>query len=214
MADRGLLLDIGGVLIRTPFELLALAERSAGLPPRTLGGRGPFDDRPDEEFAAVADGSLTEREYWQRRAERAAAHLGTQPVTKGLMLRLFDLPVDEVLRPETVELADRARDAGHPVGFLTNDLADFHGDEWLATMPVLAGGERLVDGSRTGFLKPHPRSYELGAAALGLPAEQVVFVDDQPANIAGARAFGLQTVWFDVRDPAAGVDEAWRLLTV
>jgi putative hydrolase of the HAD superfamily len=213
MADRGLLLDIGGVLIRTPFELLALAEQAAGLPPRTLGGRGPFDDQRDEEFAAVADGSLTEREYWLRRAQRAAPLLGTEPVTKGLMLRLFDLPVEQVLRPETVELAGRARDAGHPVGFLTNDLADFHGDEWLATMPVLAGGEQLVDGSLTGYLKPHPRSYELGAAALGLPPEQVVFVDDQPANIAGARDFGLQTVWFDVRDPGSGVAEAWRLLT-
>lgn len=213
MADRGLLLDIGGVLIRTPFELLGAAERQAGLPPRSLGGRGPFDEERDEEFAQIAEGTLTERAYWQRRAERAAAPLGIEPETRSFMLRLFDVALDELLRPETVALAGRAREAGHPVGFLTNDLADFHGDEWLLTVPVLAGGEHLVDGSLTGYLKPDPRAYELGAQMLGLPPEQVVFVDDQPRNIDGARAFGLHAVWFDVRDPVGSVTAAWEALT-
>lgn len=213
MAGRGLLLDIGGVVIRTPFELLGAAERAADLPPNVLGARGPFDEAGDPEFAEVAAGTLTERAYWQRRAERAAADLGTQPTTKSLMLRLFDLPFEELLRSETVALAERARRAGHPVGFLTNDLADFHGDEWLQTMPILAGGENLVDGSLTGYLKPDARAYDLGARQLGLPPEQVVFVDDQPANIEGAQTFGLQAVWFDVRDPQSSADAAWEVLT-
>lgn len=213
MADRGLLLDIGGVVIRTPFELLAAAERAADLVPNALGARGPFDEAGDPEFVEVADGTLTERAYWQRRAERAAADLGTQPTIRALMLRLFDLPVDELLRPETAELAERARRTGHPVGFLTNDLADFHGEQWLHTMPILAGGEHLVDGSLTGYLKPDARAYGLGTDKLGLPPEQVVFVDDQPANIQGARAFGLRAVWFDVRDPKGSADAAWDALT-
>jgi putative hydrolase of the HAD superfamily len=213
VGDQGLILDIGGVVIRTPFELLGPIERQRGLPDRTLGPRGPFDGGADLEFAQVGDGTLTERAYWQRRAELAATHLGTAPDTRSLMHVLFDLPVDEIVRPQTAELAARAREAGFPVGFLTNDLADFHGDEWLTTMPILGGGEHLVDGSLTGFLKPHRRAYELGAAALGLPPDQIVFVDDQPANIAGARDVGLQTVWFDVRDPAASVAAAWAALT-
>lgn len=214
MADRGLLLDIGGVVIRTPFELLDMAEREAGLPVGALGARGPFDEAGDPEFAEVAAGTRTERAYWQLRAQRAAPHLGIEPTTRALMLRLFDLPFDALLRPEITALATRARRAGHPVGFLTNDLADFHGDEWVRTMPILAGGERLVDGSLTGYLKPHQRAYRLGAEALGLPPEQVIFVDDQPANIQGAARYGLRPVWFDVRDPRASADTAWKELTV
>lgn len=213
MADRGLLLDIGGVVIRTPFELLDAAEREAGLPVGTLGARGPFDEAGDPEFAEVAAGTRTERAYWQLRAQRAAPHLGIEPTTRALMLRLFDLPFDALLRPETTALATRARRAGHPVGFLTNDLADFHGDEWLRTMPILAGGERLVDGSLTGYLKPHQRAYRLGAEALGLPPEQVIFVDDQPTNIQGAARYGLRPVWFDVCAPQASTDVAWKELT-
>lgn len=213
MADRGLLLDIGGVVIRTPFELLAIAEEHRGLPVGSLGGRGPFDPGGDSDFAEVARGTSAERAYWQRRAERVAPHLGTEPETRSMMLALFDLPHEELLRPETARLAETAREAGHPVGFLTNDLADFHGDEWLQTMPILDGGARLVDGSMTGFLKPDARAYELGADALGLPPERVVFVDDQPMNIEGARTFGLVTVWFDVRDPQASIDRAWAALT-
>lgn len=213
MAERGLLLDIGGVVIRTPFELLGPAEREAGLPFGTLGARGPFDASGDREFAEVAAGTLTERAYWQLRAERAAPHLGIEPTTRALMGCLFDIPVDALVRPETTALAERARRAGYVVGFLTNDLAAFHGDEWLRTMPVLGGGERLVDGSLTGYLKPDPRAYRSGAQALGLTPEQVVFVDDQPANIQGAGSFGLHPVWFDVCDPRAGTDAAWDALT-
>lgn len=129
------------------------------------------------------------------------------------MQRLFERPFDELLRPETVALAERARRNGHPVGFLTNDLADFHGDEWLHTMPILAGGKHLVDGSLTGSFKPDARAYELGARKLGLPPEQIVFVDDQPANIQGARTFGLRAIWFDVRDPQGSTEAAWEALT-
>lgn len=213
MADRGLLLDIGGVVIRTPFELLATAEAHRQLSPGTLGGRGPFDPEGDPDFGEVARGTLTERAYWQRRAEQVAPHLGTEPETRSMMLALFALPQERLVRPETVRLADKARATGRPVGFLTNDFADFHGDEWLRTMPILDGGARVVDGSLTGFLKPDPRAYERGASALGLPPEQVVFVDDQPMNIEGARTFGLVTVWFDVRDPQGSVDRVWTALT-
>jgi FMN phosphatase YigB (HAD superfamily) len=33
-----------------------------------------------------------------------------------------------------------------------------------------------------------------------------VFVDDQPANAAGAEAAGLRAVWFDVTRPAASYE--------
>ena len=43
---------------------------------------------------------------------------------------------------------------------------------------------------------------------------QAVFVDDQWRNIEGAVRCGLQTVHFDVRDPAASYDKALQLLGV
>ena len=56
------------------------------------------------------------------------------------------------------------------------------------------------------MLKPDPRIYHLVLDRLGLPAEQCLFVDDQPGNIEGARAVGMQTEWFDVTAP----EQSWR----
>jgi putative hydrolase of the HAD superfamily len=209
---RALLLDVGGVVIRTPFELLAGAERRAGLPARALGPRGPFEPAGDPEFAEVLEGRLAERAYWARRAERAAPLLGTGADTASLMHVLFSAPPDDVLRPETVALMDDARAAGLPVGILTNDLHDFHGPEWMDDLGVFAAVDALVDGSLTGVLKPDPRAYALAIDALGAAAESIVFVDDQPGNVAGGTSAGLRAVHFDVTAPQRSVDEARALL--
>jgi len=37
-----------------------------------------------------------------------------------------------------------------------------------------------------GIMKPEPAAYHLAPDALGLPADRVPFVDDQPKNVAGA----------------------------
>lgn len=213
---RGLLLDIGGVLIRTPFELLDAAEAAHGLSPGALGARGPFGPPgSDPDFAAVGNGSLTERAYWARRAAAAAAVLGTAGDTKGLMDVLFDLPAEVVLRPETIALVRDAERAGVRIGLLTNDLHDFHGPGWLNRLGAFgAPPHAIVDGSLTGHLKPHPRAYELAIGAMGLPAGQVVYLDDQPVNVAGGEVAGLRAIAFDVHTPARSVEAARQALGV
>ena len=52
-------------------------------------------------------------------------------------------------------------------------------------------------------MKPHPEAYRLALDALGLPPARVLFVDDQPANVAGAEAVGIPAVPFDPTDVAA-----------
>lgn len=203
--EPGLLLDIGGVVIRTPFELLAAAERHHGLAPGALGARGPFDPDGDPEFTQVLDGEVAERAFWAARAQRAAGALSTGEDTRSFMQALYALPHDEVLRPEIVALINDAKAAGRRVGLLTNDLRDFHGDGWLDTLPIEV--DVLVDGSITGVLKPDPRAFGFAVEAMGLPPEDLVFADDQPGNVAGARRFGLVTVHFDVTDPKRSTAE-------
>jgi putative hydrolase of the HAD superfamily len=209
---RGLLLDIGGVLIRTPFELLDATERRRGLEPGALGSRGLFATVPDDAFARVASGELTERAYWEQRAEATASLLGTAPDTRSFMQALFDHPPDEIVRRGAAELLADARATGLRTGLLTNDLYDFHGDEWVAGIDVFHSVDALVDVSRHGVLKPDPRAYRLGIEAMGLEADQLLFLDDQPVNVAAARAAGLTTIEVDVTAPGDGFAEARALL--
>ena len=66
----------------------------------------------------------------------------------------------------------------------------------------LSSFDVLLDESETGVAKPDPRAYDQAAAAMGLDPAAIVFVDDDPANIAGAGAAGMAGVHFDVADPA------------
>ena len=56
--------------------------------------------------------------------------------------------------------------------------------------------DELVFSYDVGCMKPDPRIYEATVAAAGVPKENCLFVDDMPANIEGARQFGLQAEVF------------------
>ncbi|MGH9304449.1 MAG: hypothetical protein ACRDZ5_08565, partial [Acidimicrobiales bacterium] len=121
-----LLLDIGGVVIRTPFEML---QRFDG-----VDWRGPFDPASDPLWRAMQRGEATEREYWEERARSWLAGDGSggsgfagdgSGGTRRLMRLLYDRPEVEVVRPEVVELLEAVE---RPAA-LTNDLSAFHSRE-------------------------------------------------------------------------------------
>ena len=199
---EAVLLDIGGVLVRTPFEMLDYQRSRLDL---TETWRGPFDLATDALFADVAAGRMTERAYWAHRVEELAPVLGGGDPER-VMAGIFDAPEGEVLRQEVLALISDLKAAGLAVGLLTNDLAKFHGGRWEDDLPSLARISPLVDLSHTEILKPHPDAYRAGVDALGVPAGAVLFVDDQPMNVEGAVAAGLQAIHFDVTDPSATID--------
>ncbi|RMH87173.1 MAG: HAD family hydrolase [Actinomyces sp.] len=203
---KRLLLDFGGVVLLTPFELRDRAEPSLGVAPGALSWAGPFDPAGDEAWRRFQSGEITERDYW---AHRAAEH-GLD--TRAFMRHFYDPPGDHLVRPEVRRLMEAERAAGRPPAILTNDLQAFHGRGWMAAMEVLELVDVLVDGSVTGVLKPDPRAYAAAVEALGVAPADIVFVDDQAANVAGAAAAGLDAVWFDVTDPASSVAEVRRRL--
>ena len=198
---KALLLDFGGPVLRTPFELLRGGEVRAGLPQGSLTWTGPFDPLADVEWGRMQRGDITEREYWQRRADEFAALTGREASFRGLMDVLFAGAEDELVRPEARDAVALAKRAGLSVAVLTNDMRAFHGDEWVARMSILGEMDVVVDGSVEHVLKPDPRIYRLAAERLGIDAEECLFVDDQPGNVDGARAVGMPALWFDVTAP-------------
>jgi putative hydrolase of the HAD superfamily len=196
-----LLFDLGGVLHRSMFELLNPADpRFDGV----LARLGPFGPEPDELWAAMRRREISERDYWDARAEeigRAMGHDGW--VMADLTAATSDrLPEAELVRPEGRALLDAARTGGVPFGVLTNDLSAFHDRAWVESQRLLTELDALVDCSTLGFLKPDPRAYHAGAAALGREPEDVIFLDDQPWNATGAREVGMTAVDVDIAEPA------------
>ena len=198
---RGVLFDIGGVLIRTPFEMLAYHSTHNNIP---IDWRGPFAPETDELFQRVAAGEVSERRYWQIRTDELRDHFEGNTRDE-IIASIFRVPERDVIRYEVIELIDAIRSAGIPTGLLTNDLGKFHGDEWQRDLPTLKRLGTMVDLSFTDTLKPHPEAYRLGVEALDLDPAEVLFVDDQPVNIEGTVAAGLTPHHFDVVNPAESV---------
>jgi putative hydrolase of the HAD superfamily len=214
--DRVLLLDIGGVVLRSGHEMMALlGARRPELAPET-DRRGRLGPVPDPRWEMALDGTLSERGYWAERAAGIGALAGGRTETPALMGLLYeedDSGLDGLVRPEARALMLETAAAGGTVAALTNDLAAFHEDADVARHPLFSLFAPLVDGSVTGVLKPDPRAYALALDALGGPdPADVVFLDDMPGNVAGARAAGLTTLWVDLEDPAAAFAAARDLL--
>lgn len=208
-----LVFDFGGPVLLTAFEAVDVLGSDAPAY-RLLHGRGPMAsaDHPDPDWDDLMAGRITERTYWDHRAAEWGELGGGGESIREMIAHLFDPPRPGLIREGAVRLMHEARLAGHPIGVLTNDLHAFHSDEWIAQMHVLDDVDVLVDGSIEGYLKPHPRLYELMAERLGVGFDDLVFVDDQPVNIAGAQALGIRSVPFDPRDPEAAYAELRVLL--
>jgi putative hydrolase of the HAD superfamily len=209
---KGLLLDIGGVVHRTSMYLAGrLAEADPRLRPvlERIGGLGT---ERDELWQRLLSRQVSEREYWAQRAAEFGAAAGETWDTRALIYRLYDRPERDYLCAETIDLMNDTKAAGLRLGALTNDLAAFHGPGWVERQEHLKLFDIIVDASLTGVLKPDPRAFASAAEALGLPAEQIVFLDDMPWNVEGAVAAGLAAVRVPWDNPAPAIDTARELL--
>jgi HAD superfamily hydrolase (TIGR01509 family) len=119
---------------------------------------------------------------------------------------------DELFDPAAVALMDDARAAGHRVGALSNDAYTIQGPEFFATRPEFAALDAFVDATDVGARKPDSAAYRAAAAALRLAPDEIVFLDDTPECVDGARAVGMAAILVDPLDRRTAFAEARQLL--
>ena len=210
---RALVLDIGGVVLRNARELLQ--NRAAlGVPDvAAYVDAVDFAGPRDELWHRMLRYEVTERAFWAQRATAIGAVLGVGSwTTRELIGWLYERPESDWLSREVLALMQDTSAAGLPLVALTNDLAEFHGQEWADAQDWLGYFDVVVDGSLTGVLKPDPAAYRLAIEATGVPAAETVYLDDMPVNVAGGLAVGLQAIEVDHYDKGAAVAEARRRL--
>jgi putative hydrolase of the HAD superfamily len=206
---QAFVLDFGGVVTRTLFETHALTEQALGLPAGTLRWRGPFEPETDPLWQAMQADRISERDYWLTRTREVGQLVGEDwQRMETFVQRARGADPEAIVRPEAESAIRVARRAGIRLAILSNELDLFYGAGFRARLPLLSLFEVIVDATYSGILKPDPRAYAAVAAALALPAEACVFVDDQSRNVAGATAAGMRAVQFDVREPFKSFNEA------
>lgn len=211
---NALLLDFGSVIQKSFFETRGPLERLLNLPSGSLKWAGPFDPAGDVLWQQVLNGEISERDYWGRRAQEVGSMVGQDWAIREFCLKHNELSTKVTLRPEVLALISDVKNAGLKFGILTNELELFHGKNWLETMPFAAQIDAIVDATNTKILKPDPRAYALALDALALPAEEVVFIDDQQRNVDGGEAVGITSLHLDITQHQKCIAQARALLKV
>jgi 2-haloacid dehalogenase/putative hydrolase of the HAD superfamily len=106
--------------------------------------------------------------------------------------------------PEVIERTVAAIEAlaarGVPLFAITNMPA-----EWVEPVTAMSPAFRhfrdIVVSAHHRVIKPDPALFEIACARAGLRPQELLLVDDSPANIEAARALGFHVHLFD--DPAA-----------
>jgi HAD superfamily hydrolase (TIGR01509 family) len=102
------------------------------------------------------------------------------------------------LYPDTLDVLRALKVAGLTIAVNTNRPCT--GETFIETGASVLGFAEYIDvavtSCDTGFLKPHPSTFELVLERLGLPPEQVAMVGDMlHADIEPAKALGMRTIW-------------------
>ncbi len=181
------------------FDTFRAFCETEGLSPETVGEYFRSHEESRALLVGLEDGSLPEQEFEPRFAEI----LGVP--APGLIDRMFaGGRLDEAM----LAAVGGARRARIRTGLISNSWGTRRYDRVL--LSELFDG--IVISGDVGMRKPSPEIYALGAAAIDLPPDQCVFVDDLGFNLKPASALGMATVHHT--DSERTIAELERLLSV
>jgi putative hydrolase of the HAD superfamily len=184
----GLLLDFGGVLTSSLHGRMAEFCVAAGLPADAIATALTRTEEGRSVSALAEAGLAPQRDF----EVMLAGQLGLP--ADGLIAALLDASAFTP-RPETADLARRARAAGIATGLLSNSWGGGGYDVYCG-YDLHAMFDAVVISHVVGLRKPEAPIYELAASRLGVPPADCVFVDDTLANVAAARQLGMAAVHF------------------
>jgi glucose-1-phosphatase len=190
MSVEALLFDLGGVVIDIDFgRAVASWAAAAGIPVDTLRARFSFD----EAYQRHERGEIAADVYFA--ALRSSLRIGVPDAA--LVTGWNAIYIDEV--PGIREILSAAADR-FPLYAFTNSNPTHHAFASVRYADVLKSFRRVFLSCELGRRKPERAAFEAIAAAIGVPLPRILFFDDTPVNVEGARTIGMPAVL--VRSPA------------
>ena len=175
----GLLCDLDGVVRLWPAHLVATAERTAGLPDGSILQTAFAADL----LPLAITGRITD-EAWRQEVGTRLQHAWPE-ADASLAVADWSISPGEINQP-VMALLQRRR---VPVALITNATTRLPQD--LATLGLTGAFDQVLNSSIIGAAKPDEGIFTAALQALALPADQVLFIDDDPGHIAAAARLGI-----------------------
>ncbi len=159
---------------------------------------------PDGGWKSVEEENAARRHYWRSLLVRCG-------VTELLEERAEELHQMTWLKgyelfPEVLEVLDWCRAQGLRMGVISDTSPSLP-----LTLEAAGIGDYFdcaICSDLVGVMKPDPKIYQAALAALGVTAEESVYVDDYDVESDGARAMGFTAFHIDRTQPGDG---KWRI---
>src|SRR5881275_2462442 len=199
--------DLGGVLTESPLHAFTAYEREAGLPEGLIRRLNSTD--PDSNAWARYERNELDVAGFSAAFEAEALAAGHRVEAARVLEALRG-----ELRPEMVAAVHRLKEAGLPLGLLSNNVAPMERTGPLGELLGLF--DAIVESSVEGVRKPEPEIYQRALTrlsdAVGRPVEagHCAYLDDLGINLKPARALGMHTI--KVVDPGAALAELSELV--
>jgi epoxide hydrolase-like predicted phosphatase len=188
MTIHAVIWDLGGVLVRTEDRTpRTQAAARFGLTYEQLEDL-VFND----EVATQAQlGEISGQALW----EHAARKLNLSPEERSWLAEAFF--AGDVLDPVLIDFTRSLRPS-YKTGVISNAWAEL--PRLMEHWQILDAFDHITGSGDVGVMKPDPRIYRLSLHGLGVEPQEAVFIDDNPANVEGARMVGLHAVRFQSRE--------------
>jgi len=165
--------------LRVPLSLWAIAERW-----QQWGEQKGFPRSLEEERVFFED-------FWDNLCDE----FGLTKLIRS-ELHQFDYTAYFTVYPDVVPALQLARAKGLKIGVLSNfALASL--EQSLKTTGLWRWIDLACAATVIGASKPEHAAYAIAAERLGVALEQCLFLDDEPVNVAGAEASGMQAYIVD-----------------
>ena len=191
---KTIIFDCGRVI--TLDQNLALAARMAGL----IGAPADHFVRVYAEEREEYDrGTIGAADYWARVAARFGAVVGGADALAALVE--LDLRSWFTINPESIAIVRRLREKGYRLLILSNMNLEgklrmlgharyLNGEDWIALF------DEVIVSCDLKLLKPEPAIYAACLEKAAAYAGECLFIDDNPANVEAAQAFGMKALVF------------------
>ena len=181
---KGLLFDLGGVLMEIDFERALLTwNQWTLLPVEELRHRFKMD----EAYEKHERGEIESSEYFSHLRKILELEANDSEIIQGW---------NAIFLSEIVETVDhiQAANAKLPCCAFTNSNPT-HQDFWMSAYPaVVESFHQIFVSSELGLRKPEPEAFEAIADSMDISLDAILFFDDTEENITGAKAVGMHTV--------------------
>jgi HAD superfamily hydrolase (TIGR01509 family) len=171
-----LVLDAMGVIFASADDVVEL------LQPFIINHGGESNpDRVSDLYVQASLGRITPDDFWHLVGLDPSVedeYLSLHQLTAGLLHFLENRP------PSVTTIWCLSNDVGR---WSTKLRSQFKLDQFL--------NGAIISGD-VGTRKPEPAIYQILLSRTGVPADQIVFVDDRPKNLTAARDLGIQAVHF------------------